>query len=64
MYSRTQNENGSFNTRCLYCFLTVASAIESERELDQIETDHVCPEKALQHLFVERSSLQVPVLRN
>lgn len=54
MYSRTQNENGSYNTRCLYCFLTVASAIESEQELARIEVNHVCPEKALSRLRAER----------
>ena len=64
MYSRTQNENGSFNTRCLYCFLTVASAVESERELDQIEANHLCPEKALAHLLAEQSKVAAHALRN
>ena len=43
MYSRTQNENGTFNTRCLYCFMTVASAVESCAELDAVEGQHPCP---------------------
>lgn len=51
MYSRTQNENGSFNTRCLYCFMTVGSAILDEKELEEIEMHHVCPEKALVQLM-------------
>lgn len=51
MYSRTQNENGTFNTRCLYCFMTVASAVESLDELEMIETRHVCPERALADLL-------------
>lgn len=56
MYSRTQNDNGSYNTRCLYCFLTVASAVESEQELDRIEVNHVCPEKVLSQLLAERTA--------
>jgi hypothetical protein len=51
MYSRSQNENGTYNTRCLDCFLTIASCIESEKELEQLEARHVCPEKALQELL-------------
>jgi hypothetical protein len=55
MFSRTQNENGTYNTRCLYCFMTVASAVESAKELDDVEAHHACPEKALADL-VARSS--------
>jgi hypothetical protein len=51
MYSRTQNENGTYNTRCLDCFMTIASCVESPTELDQLEAHHICPEKALFHLF-------------
>jgi len=47
MYSRTQNENGTFNTRCLDCFMTVASDVESPQDLDAIEERHMCLEKAL-----------------
>lgn len=50
VYSRTQNENGTYNTRCLYCFMTVASAVESDGELERLETGHICPEKALARL--------------
>ena len=50
MYARTQNENGTFNTRCLYCFMTVASAVETPEELDQVEASHFCPEKVLSQL--------------
>lgn len=50
MYSRTQNDNGTYNTRCLYCFMTVASATETEEELTQLEAAHICPERALAHL--------------
>jgi hypothetical protein len=51
MYSRTQNENGTYNTRCLDCFMTIASCVESPKELDQLEAHHICPEKALCHLL-------------
>ena len=51
MFSRTQNDNGTYNTRCLHCFMTVASAVESAEELDRLEIRHVCPEKALADLM-------------
>ncbi|MDR3724085.1 MAG: hypothetical protein P4K83_06315 [Terracidiphilus sp.] len=51
MYSRTQNENGSYNTRCLDCFMTVASYVESEEELAEVEKHHICPERALAELL-------------
>ncbi len=58
MYSRTQNENGTYNTRCLDCFMTIASCVETMEELDQRETRHICPEKALAQLLAqERSSV-------
>jgi hypothetical protein len=44
MYSRTQNENGTYNSRCLYCFMTIAFSLESEKE-------HICPERALAELL-------------
>lgn len=50
MYHRAQNDNGTFNTRCLYCFMTVASDIESPEELEKLEQQHFCPEKALASL--------------
>lgn len=58
MYSRTQNENGSLNTRCLDCFMTIARYVESEKELDEHEAHHMCPEKALAQLMtLERAAL-------
>jgi hypothetical protein len=57
MYSRTQNENGSYNTRCLDCFMTIASSVETEDELLQCETKHVCPEKALAGLLAWEKSM-------
>lgn len=50
MFSRTQNENGTYNTRCLYCFMTIASATETEQELTRLEAGHICPERALAQL--------------
>jgi hypothetical protein len=51
MYSHTQNENGSYNTRCLDCFMTVASSVETDDELKVLEARHICPERALAHLL-------------
>ena len=51
MYYRTQNENGSLNTRCLDCFMTIASCVETERELERIEAHHLCPERVLSEMF-------------
>lgn len=61
MYSRTQNENGTYNTRCLYCFMTVASDVESGEELVALEDRHVCPERALAEL-VARAAPQSPAI--
>jgi hypothetical protein len=51
MYYRTQNENGSLNTRCLDCFMTIASCVETEPELERIEAHHLCPERVLSEMF-------------
>jgi hypothetical protein len=57
-YSRSQNDNGTYNTRCLYCFMTVASCIETDKELDLLEARHICPERALAELLeIERTGL-------
>ena len=61
MFSHTQNENGTYNTRCLYCFMTVASAVESVEELEQLETHHFCPERALSDLLARRTTTRPPV---
>ena len=54
MYSRTQNENGTYNTRCLFCFMTVASAVETEESLEQLEVHHICTERALADLLARK----------
>jgi hypothetical protein len=51
MYSRTQNENGTYNTRCLFCFMTIASSVETDVELNRLEARHICPERALAELM-------------
>lgn len=58
MYNRTQNENGSFNTRCLDCFRTIASEIATENDLTALEANHLCPEKAMAHLVAQQQSAQ------
>lgn len=68
MYSRTQNDNGTYNTRCLHCFMTIASAVESSKELDDFEVRHVCPERALSELAAlskcSSQGLQAKTLRS
>ena len=64
MYSRTQNDNGSFNTRCLDCFMTVASCVETEQELERVEAHHVCPEKVLAELLAQERAIEERALRN
>jgi hypothetical protein len=56
MYSRTQNENGSYNTRCLHCFMTIASSVETDKELNWREAHHLCLEKALACLHAREKS--------
>ena len=57
MYSRTQNDNGTYNTRCLYCFMTIASSVETEAELGRFEAHHICPERALADLLGQEKQL-------
>jgi hypothetical protein len=64
MYSRTQNDNGSFNTRCLDCFMTVASCVETEQELDRVEWRHICPEKALAQMLEQEKAIEERAMRN
>jgi hypothetical protein len=64
MYSRTQNENGTYNTRCLDCFMTIASCIESVQELERLETRHICPEKALADLMSQEKAIEAKAARN
>ena len=64
MYSRTQNENGTYNTRCLFCFMTIASSVETERELARVEARHICPERALAELLEEEKAIESRVHAN
>lgn len=64
MYSRTQNDNGTYNTRCLDCFMTVASAVETADELDRLEARHICPERALADLLAQEKALEAHARRN
>ena len=64
MYNRTQNDNGSFNTRCLDCVMTVASCVETTAELDRIEVHHICPEKALADLLAQEKAIEARSARN
>jgi hypothetical protein len=64
MYNRTQNENGTYNTRCLHCFMTVAFSVETEKKLDLVEEHHICPEKALAELLARGKSIASQAQRN
>ena len=64
MYSRTQNDNGTYNTRCLDCFMTIASSVETTDELDVLEMKHMCPEKVLAQLVVRERSIEAQAQRN
>ncbi len=64
MYSRTQNENGSYNTRCLDCFMTIASSVETEKELDRVEARHLCPEKVLAQLLAQSKAPEAHAAHN
>ncbi len=64
MYSRTQNENGTYNTRCLHCFMTIASAVETDRDLEQLEAHHICPERALAELVACETNSEHHAHRN
>ena len=64
MYSRTQNDNGTYNTRCLDCFMTIAFFVESDEELDRLELHHICPEKALACLLAQEQSIAARSLPN
>ena len=50
-YSRTDNGDGTFNSRCLHCLMTVASDVRSQAKLDRVERGHICVEKALFELL-------------
>ena len=58
MYNRTQNENGTHNTRCLYCFMTIASSVETDKELASVEARHICPERALAELLAMEIAIE------
>jgi hypothetical protein len=64
MYSRTQNENGTYNSRCLDCFMTIASYAETELDIEEVETRHACPEKALSALLKQAMATESASDRN
>jgi hypothetical protein len=64
MYSRTQNENGTYNTMCLDCLMTVATSIENDIDLEILEARHMCPEKLLGQLLARRHAAEAQAPRN
>ena len=63
-YSRTQNENGSYNSRCLDCFLTIAQYVASEEDLERREANHICPERVLADLLAQQRAATTHAARN
>lgn len=64
MYSRTQNDNGTFNTMCLDCLRTIATSVETETDLELLEMHHVCPEKALAQILALKRAAEEQVRRH
>jgi hypothetical protein len=64
MYSRTQNENGSFNSRCLACFMTIAQYVATDEELDRREVNHICPEQVLADLLAQQRAAAAHAAQN
>jgi hypothetical protein len=64
MYNHTQNENGSYNSRCLHCFFTIASSVETEEELSLMENRHLCPESVLAGLLKQEKVIVSKVQQN
>ncbi len=56
MYNRTVNENGTYNTRCLYCFMTIASAVETDSALHEAEANHLCPERVIAEMMLAKNA--------
>jgi hypothetical protein len=46
-YHRTVNDDGTHNSRCLDCLMTIAHGVTTEEELARREGSHLCPEKIL-----------------
>lgn len=64
MYQHTQNENGSYNSRCLDCFMTIAFCRDSEEELERVETEHICLEKVLARLYAAQLAAKAYAAHN
>ena len=47
MFHRSQDEKGRWSTRCLYCFMTVATELDTAEEAERKEQGHLCPERVL-----------------
>lgn len=64
MYSRTQNENGTYNTLCLYCLMTVARSVETEGELRIVESRHICLERVLADVLAQERASHTGAMQN
>ena len=57
MYSRMDNGDGTFNSRCLHCLMTVARDLRTPAQLTRMESRHICVEKALFQLMQMQQNL-------
>jgi hypothetical protein len=57
MYSRTDNGDGTFDSRCLHCLMTVARDAHTPAQLSRLESRHICVEMALFQLMHMQQSL-------
>lgn len=57
MYSRTTNEDATYDTRCLYCFMTIARSVKTETALHAVEKNHICPERLFAEMLAARGSV-------
>ena len=57
MYRRSDNGDGTYDSRCLHCLMTVARDLRSEGQLSRAERRHICVEKALFELLHMQTGL-------
>jgi hypothetical protein len=57
MYSRTNNGDGTIDSRCLHCLMTVARDVHTPAQLSRLESRHICVEMALFQLMQMQQSV-------
>jgi hypothetical protein len=44
--------------------MTIATAVETKEELQHVEAQHVCPERALSELLAAKAAIEAQAQRN